>query len=93
MAKPRTIVEAGRLGAVEAYALARVVPEPGRQVTCSDAFVDYRAWCEREGQAPLREPQFMEAFEVLAREVGIPIRQRGSNLSFVDVMLTETSAR
>ncbi len=89
MAKPETIATGGRLGTVEAFALARVVPQSGKLVTCSDIFVDYRVWCEREGQTPLREPQFTEAFEMLAREIEIPIRQRGSNLSFVDVTLAD----
>lgn len=92
MAKPRTIAEAGRLGAVEAYAIARVAPDPGRLVTCSDVFADYRSWCDQGGLAPLREPQFTEAFEMFAREVGIPVRQRGSNLSFVDVTLADVQA-
>lgn len=65
------------------------MPAPGKLVTCSQLFADYRSWCVREGLAPLREPVFTEAFETLAREAEIPIRQRGSNLSFVDVALTD----
>ena len=89
IANGKPVAEAGRLGAVEKYALARVTPAPGELVTCSQLFSDYRSWCVREGLAPLREAVFTEAFEVLAREAEIPIRQRGSNLSFVDVALAD----
>ncbi|MDX2156082.1 MAG: hypothetical protein SFW09_06180 [Hyphomicrobiaceae bacterium] len=33
-----------RLGSVEAYAMARIVPVSGSQVTCSKVFADYRSW-------------------------------------------------
>jgi hypothetical protein len=84
MTQAKMVRHAGRLGMVEGYMLARVVPEPGRQLTCSDAFLDYRAWCERQGFAPFRETEFIRVFEAIAREAGIPLRQRGGNLSFMD---------
>lgn len=78
-----------RLGTVEDFALRRVMPASGQQVTCTATFAAYRDWCLASQAVPLREAQFTEAFETLAREAGIPIRQRGSNLSFVDVALTD----
>ena len=92
-ASGKPVAEAGRLGAVEDYALARVRPSPGALITCSQVFADYRCWCEREGMAPLREAAFTEALEDLAREVGIPIQQRGSNTSFIDVVLCDAPSR
>lgn len=76
-----------RLASAEAYALARVVPGVGQQVTCSALFSDYRVWCGTAGLVALREAAFISAFEELARTVGIPLRQRGGNLSFMDVAL------
>lgn len=69
--------------------LARVVPEIGSQLTCSDAFADYRSWCDQEGLAPFRETEFIRAFEGMAREIGIPLRQRGGNLSFMDTAVQD----
>lgn len=92
MAKAEMVRLAGRLGAVEAYMLVRVGFEPGRQLTCSEAFLDYRAWCEREDLAPLRETEFIRRFEAVAREAGIPLRQRGSNLSFMDTSLQDLAS-
>lgn len=93
-------VGAERLGAVEAYAIERLSPAPGVQVTCSAAFADYRNWCGHRGFVPLREAEFVAAVEELARSAGIPLNQRGGNLSFVDVELrgvpvarTEADAR
>jgi hypothetical protein len=83
--------DARQLGTVEAYCLERVTPAQGRQVTCSMVFKDYSAWCERRGFVPLREASFVEAFETLVREVGIPLRQRGSNLSFLDLALGDVA--
>lgn len=40
-----------RLGAVEAFMLARLVPADGQQLTCSEAFRSYRGWCDAEGLA------------------------------------------
>jgi hypothetical protein len=90
--KVMRVAEASALGAVDAYMLARLVPSPGQQITCSTPFDDYRAWCIREGFAPLREPQFVEQFESLAREIGIVPRQRGGNLSFLDTALADRPA-
>lgn len=87
MAKLTQVTEAGRLGAVEAYMRARVVPEPGKQLTSSAVFEDYRRWCVLEGLAPYREAPFLATFEAIARQVGIPLRQRGGNLSFLDVAM------
>ena len=89
MPKPTRIVAADRLGAVEAFMLARVVPAPGRLVTCSDAFADYRQWCVTEDVAPLRESEFLSVFETVARSAGIPVHQRGSNMTFVDTALDD----
>lgn len=83
--------QARRLGAVKSYMLARVVPELGCQLTCSDAFLDYRAWCVQEGLAPFRETEFIRVFEAIAREAGIPLRQRGGNLSFIDTGLRDVA--
>lgn len=91
MTKPKKVAVAGQLGSVEAYMLARVTPEPGQQVTCSVVFEDYRTWCEREMFAPLREDQFVAIFEDVARAAGIPLRQRGSNLSFLDTVLRDAA--
>jgi len=77
------------LGTAEAYALARVGPVAGVQVTCSALFEDYRAWCGAQGFVALRESEFVAAFEAVAREVSIPLRQRGGNLSFLDVALRD----
>lgn len=82
---------AGRLGAVEAFMLARLIPTAGRQLTCSEAFAGYRAWCDSKGYAAFRETVFTRTFEAVAREVGIPLRQRGSNLSFMDAALVEAT--
>lgn len=81
-----------RLGAVEAFMVARVVPAEGHQLTCSEAFAGYRAWCDSEGFAALREAEFTRTFEAVAREAGIPLRQRGSNLSFMDTALTTSGS-
>ena len=85
MAKPKMVTVAGRLETVEAYMLARVAPDAGHQIACSAAFEYYRTWCAAEGLAPLREAAFVIALEEIARAAGIPLRQRGSNLSFMDV--------
>lgn len=82
-----------RLGAVEAYMLARVASKPASQVTCSAAFEDYRGWCVVRGDIPLREAEFVAAFEGLARQAGIPLRQRGGNLSFMDMTLKDVAHR
>ena len=81
-----------RLGAVEAFMLARLVPADGQQLTCSEAFRSYRGWCDAEGLAPFREAEFTRTFEAVAREAGIPLRQRGSNLSFMDTALTTSGS-
>lgn len=73
--------------------LARVGPEPGSQVTCSAAFEDDRAWCAGRGDIPLREAEFVAAFEEVARQAGIALRQRGGNLSFMDMALTDVARR
>lgn len=90
MPKPEQNPLPPRLGAVESYALARVSPHPGGMITCSAVFDDYRAWCARSCLITLREPAFTAAFEEFAREVGIRLRQRGGNLSFMDMALTDT---
>ena len=69
--------------------LARVMPAPGKLVTCSAVFDDYRQWCARQSLAPLREGIFVDAFEEIARQAGILPRQRGSNLSFFGVELRD----
>lgn len=79
---------ADRLGVVEDYMLARVVPEPGRQITCSAVFADYREWCADTSAVPLREAAFIASFETVARASGIRLRQRGGNLSFMDMGLS-----
>jgi hypothetical protein len=76
-----------KLGSVDAYMMDRVVPAAGKMVTCSEVFEDYRAWCDRGGMAPLREGEFVDAFESLARTVGVELRQRGGNLSFLEMGL------
>ena len=76
-----------RLGSVDAYALDRFLQLKGNQVTCSAVYADYRIWCASRHAIPLRETEFVAAVEELARSVGIPFRQRGGNLSFLDVAL------
>lgn len=80
-----------RLGAVGAFMLAHLVPREGSQLTCSEVFACYRTWCDAEGYAAFREAEFSRIFESVAREVGIPLRQRGSNLSFMDAAMAEAS--
>ena len=92
MTQAKMVRHAGRLGTVEGYMLTRVAPEVGHQLTCSDAFTDYRSWCEREGLAPFRETEFVRLFEVLSREIGIPLRQRGGNLSFMDTVVRDVAS-
>ena len=89
MPKPTKIAAANRLGAVEAFMLARVVPRAGGLVTCSEAFADYRRWCADHDLAPLREAEFLSVFETVARSSAIPVRQRGSNMTFVDMGLSD----
>lgn len=92
MVDPARNMSEEHIGTVEAYVLARVAPEPGAQVTCSAVFEDYRSWCARETLIPLREVEFVGAFEQVAREAGIPLRQRGGNLSFLDMALRDVRA-
>lgn len=84
-AKPKTDTQ--RLGLVESFALERLVPEPRNDLTCSEAFSAYRADCERRNLIPSREAEFTRSLEALARAAGMSIRQRGSNLSFLDTTL------
>ena len=90
MATPDTISKVARLGPVEEFVLARLMPAPNRMVTCSEVFEDYRRWCGLHGMVPLREGEFVATFEAIAHEAGITPRQRGSNLSFLDTALRDT---
>lgn len=86
-----TVSAASEIGGVEQYALARVTHRTKSNTTCSDLFADYRLWCAREALAPLREASFTLTFLQIARESGIGIQQRGSNLSFLDVAIGDVS--
>lgn len=96
MADKATWIAAGaRIGAVEAFVLDCIVPEPRRLVTCSDVFRAYRAWCVARDLVPLREAIFTDQICTLVTEAGLAtemIRQQGSNLTFVDVKLVDAPA-
>jgi len=67
------------------YADERLVPVRGARLTANEVYADYEDWCLKHNYVPVREGIFTEQLIVLAKEIGVPLEQSGSNLSFCDV--------
>lgn len=81
------VVAATALGPVVEFAVACVEKDDASVLTMTEVFQAYEVWCRRGNFAPLRQAEFQDAFVELAREVGISVRLRGSNISFIGVSL------
>lgn len=79
------------LGDAVVYADERLLPVRGSRLTANQLYADYEAWCGRHNYVPVREGIFVEQLIMLAREVGMPLEQSGSNLEFCDVALAGKS--
>ncbi|MGD9804146.1 MAG: hypothetical protein AB7E81_04645 [Hyphomicrobiaceae bacterium] len=80
--------EAVRIGNVEAFAAECLVPAEGGRISSTSLFGQYRRWCIRRGEVPLRGSEFEVVFHDLAEDVGIPWGNRGGNVMYHDVALT-----
>lgn len=61
---------------VERYAVARIVAAPGRRLSATTIYDDYRSWCRQQGEGISDEAAFAREFCELARDIGIS-RSRG----------------
>ena len=73
------------VGDAVVYADERLTPARGSRMTANAVYADYEAWCRKHNYVPVREGIFAEQLIVLAKEIGIPLQQSGSNLEFCDV--------
>lgn len=73
------------VGDAVVYADERLTPARGSRMTANAVYADYEAWCRKHNYVPVREGIFAEQLIVLAKEIGIPLEQSGSNLEFCDV--------
>lgn len=73
------------LGDAVVYADERLVPVRGSRLTANEVYADYEAWCKKHNYVAVREGVFAEQLIVLAKEIGMPLEQSGSNLEFCDV--------
>jgi hypothetical protein len=78
-----------RLGMVDDYALARLVPALGATMTGSTLYADYVVWCARAGFVALSRAPFLEQFGGLAAELGLRIEHVAGDAVFQDVQATE----
>lgn len=86
----RMMEGAVKLGAVEDYALERIVPQQDAELTETDIFTDYVRWCVERNEAPLRGQLFIEQFDSLAREAEIGRRHKSGQAIFADVAFADT---
>lgn len=75
------------VGDAVVYADERLRPERGGRLTANVLYADYEGWCRKHNYVPVREGIFAEQMVVLAKDIGIPMQQSGSNLEFCDVGL------
>lgn len=75
------------LGDAVVYADERLQPVRGSRLTANKLYADYEAWCGKRNYVPVREGIFTEQMIMLAKDVGMPLEQSGSNLEFCDVGL------
>lgn len=73
------------VGDAVVYADERLRPERGSRLTANVLYADYEGWCRKHNYVPVREGIFAEQLVVLAKDIGIPMQQSGSNLEFCDV--------
>jgi hypothetical protein len=81
-----------RLGAVEAYMLARIMPQPGAATALYALFADYLAWCRSSGEVPRAQGVFIAEFTAMAREIGIRVEGIGAGALLHDVVFGEAGA-
>lgn len=73
------------VGDAVVYADERLVPVRGSRLTANEVYADYEAWCKKHNYVAVREGVFTEQLIVLAKDIGMPLEQSGSNLEFCDV--------
>lgn len=88
----RQVMAEERMAMVEAYALARLVPASGARTNGATLFADFRDWCAKRQEVAWSEAEFLEIFEGLARDVGIPFVREGAIVVYVDVRLGDGTA-
>lgn len=79
--------DAVRIGDIDMFAEACLVPAEGGRLPSTAMFERYRAWCRERGDVPLRSGEFEVLLQELAADVGIPWENRGSNVVYHDVEL------
>lgn len=72
---------------VGAFALEALSPKAGAEMTTVAVWHAYKQWCVRSRLVPLAEAIFFEEFSNIAVAAGLERRQRGGNVSWLDVAL------
>jgi hypothetical protein len=85
LGRPRPTVEVlePRLGEIDAFMLARVTRVRGAQVSWSDLFTEYLAWCRAEGLEAANVEAFGRSLDALRHELGLRVRKHDGDVFFV----------
>jgi phage/plasmid-associated DNA primase len=76
---------------VARFALDRLVPKAGFELTSVRLWQTYQEWCAKAGSVPIAEAEFHACFAALAHDVGMETRQVGANLSYRDTALKDAA--
>jgi hypothetical protein len=85
LGRPRPTVEPlePSLGDIDAFMLARVTRVRGSQVSWSDLFTEYRAWCRTEGFEAANVQAFGSGLDALRHDLGLRVRKHDGDVYFV----------
>jgi hypothetical protein len=85
LGRPRPTVEVLELvpGDINAFMLARVTRVRGAQVSWSDLFTEYLAWCRTEGFEAANVQAFGSGLDALRPELGLRVREHEVDVYFV----------
>lgn len=69
---------------VGVFALDVLEPVAGSVLTSTALWDAYKQWCREGKKMPLALPAFLERFEDIAAEAGIPRKQKGGHVAYHD---------
>lgn len=89
----RSLTQRGerKYGDIAGYVKSRVVPERGGEVSITDIYADYSAWCRTHGDEAVSRHTFGQEFGKLAQEIGVRHLWRDKRERYQDIRLVKAA--